>query len=138
MYNNEIIAYDLSMHPTFTQTMRMLKKAFLAYPDVKKLIFHSDQGWQYQMKQYRDELNQRGIVQSMSRKGNCLDNSVMETFFGRLKNEMFYGFERSFTSFEEFSKAIDDYIDYYNNKRIQKKTNWMSPVAFRCASNSVL
>ncbi len=62
------------------------------------------------------------MIQSMSRKGNCYDNSIMETFFGRLKNEMFFGHERDFTSFEEFSQAIDEYIDYYNNKRIQAKT----------------
>ena len=57
----------------------------------------------------------------MSRKGNCYDNCIMETFFGRLKNEMFYGFEKDYPSFEAFSKAIADYIDYYNNSRIQAK-----------------
>ncbi len=131
MYNNEIIAYDLSLHPDFQQTMKMLNNALVKHPDVNGLIFHSDQGWQYQMKQYSNKLIEHGIIQSMSRKGNCLDNSVMETFFGRLKNEMFYGYEKNFSTFEEFSKAIDEYIAYYNNKRIQKKTNWMSPVAFR-------
>ena len=131
MYNNEIIAYDLSLHPDFQQTMKMLNNALAKHPDVNGLIFHSDQGWQYQMKQYSNKLVEHGIIQSMSRKGNCLDNSVMETFFGRLKNEMFYGYEKNFSTFEEFSKAIDEYITYYNNKRIQKKTNWMSPVAFR-------
>lgn len=138
MYNNEIISYDLSMRPAFAQTTRMLANAFMSHPDVKGLVFHSDQGWQYQMKQYSAELQEHGIVQSMSRKGNCLDNSIMETFFGRLKNEMFYGFEKDYSTFEEFSKAIDDYISYYNNKRIQKKTNWMSPVDFRCSSIGVL
>ena len=131
MYNNEIIAYVLSLHPDFQQTMTMLNIALAKHPNVKGLILHSDQGWQYQMKQYSNKLKEYGIIQSMSRKGNCLDNSVMETFFGRLKNEMFYGFEKKYSTFEDFSKAIDEYIDYYNNKRIQKKTNWMSPVAFR-------
>ena len=74
------------------------------------------------------------IIQSMSRKGNCYDNCIMETFFGRMKNEMFYGFENLYQTFEEFSKAVDEYIDYYNNKRIQKKNKWMPPVAFREAS----
>ena len=95
---------------------------------------HSDQGWQYQHATYRSELQKHKIIQSMSRKGNCYDNCIMETFFGRLKNEMFYGYEKEYTSFEVFSKAIADYIDYYNNRRIQAKTKWMPPVKFREAS----
>ena len=134
MYNNEIVSYDLSQSPNFVQTTKMLSRAFLSRLDLKGLIFHSDQGWQYQMKQYTANLKARGIIQSMSRKGNCYDNSIMETFFGRMKNEMFYGFEKLYQTFEDFAKAVDDYIDYYNNKRIQKKTTWMSPVAFREAS----
>ena len=134
MYNNEIVSYDLSLSPNFAQTTQMLCRAFVSRPDVKGLIFHSDQGWQYQMKQYTKALKDRGIIQSMSRKGNCYDNGIMETFFGRMKNEMFYGFENLYQTFEEFSKAVDEYIDYYNNKRIQKKNKWMPPVAFREAS----
>ena len=134
MYNNEIVSYDLSQSPNFTQTTQMLCRAFVSRPDVKGLIFHSDQGWQYQMKEYIEQLKDHGIVQSMSRKGNCLDNSIMETFFGRMKNEMFYGHEKDFSSFEEFSKAVAEYIDYYNNRRIQKKTKWMSPIAYRKAA----
>ena len=82
----------------------------------------------YQHAFYRNELQKHGIIQSMSRKGNCYDNCIMETFFGRLKNEMFYGFEKDYPSFEVFSKAIADYIDYYNNSRIQAKTKWMPPL----------
>ena len=96
---------------------------------------HSDQGWQYQHSFYRNTLKQHGIIQSMSRKGNCYDNCIMETFFGRLKNEMYYGEERKYKSFGEFSKAIRKYMQYYNNKRIQKKTNWMPPVKYRLASS---
>ena len=70
----------------------------------------------------------------MSRKGNCYDNSIMETFFGRLKNEMYYGCETDYTTFESFAKAVREYIDYYNNKRIQSKTKWMPPVKCREAS----
>ena len=88
----------------------------------------------YQHAFYRNELQKHGIIQSMSRKGNCYDNCIMETFFGRLKNEMFYGFEKDYPSFEVFSKAIADYIDYYNNSRIQAKTKWMPPSKFREAS----
>lgn len=109
-------------------------KAFDRFPSVEGLIIHSDQGWQYQHATYRNELRKHGVVQSMSRKGNCYDNCIMETFFGRLKNEMFYGFEKEYTSFESFSRAIDEYIDYYNNRRIQAKTKWMPPSKFREAS----
>ena len=100
----------------------MLEKAFVKFPDVTGLIFHSDQGWQYQHAYYRKMLMKHGIVQSMSRKGNCYDNCIMETFFGRMKNEMYYGYEKEYSSFEEFNKAFEEYIDYYNNKRIQTKT----------------
>lgn len=98
------------------------------------LILHSDQGWQYQHAYYRNRLKEHGIIQSMSRKGNCYDNCIMETFFGRIKTELYYGFEKDYTSFEEFAIAIDEYIDYYNSKRIQAKTKWMPPVKYREAS----
>ena len=134
MNSNEIISYNLSLHPDMAQIKDMLKKAFKRFPSVKGLIMHSDQGWQYQNAFYRNELQKHGIIQSMSRKGNCYDNCIMETFFGRLKNEMFYGFEKDYPSFESFSNAIAEYIDYYNNKRIQAKTKWMPPSKFREAS----
>lgn len=134
MYTNEIISYDLSLQPNLSQITRMLQKAFEQFPNLDGLIFHSDQGWQYQHKYFRTELKKRKIVQSMSRKGNCYDNSVMETFFGRLKNEMYYGFEQNYDSFEAFSNAIEEYINYYNNERIQEKTKWMPPSKYREAS----
>ena len=134
MNTNEIISYDLSLHPNIKQIHRMLDKAFEKFPTVNGLIFHSDQGWQYQHEYFRSTLKEHGIVQSMSRKGNCYDNCVMETFFGRLKNEMFYGHEKEYESFESFAEAIEEYIDYYNNKRIQAKTKWMPPVKYREAS----
>lgn len=134
MNTNEIISYDLSMSPNLEQIHRMLDKAFEKFPSVEGLVFHSDQGWQYQHVYFRDRLKKHGIIQSMSRKGNCYDNSIMETFFGRLKNEMYYGYEKDYSSFEEFSKAVEEYIDYYNNKRIQAKTKWMPPVQYREAS----
>ena len=82
LYNGEIISYNLSLRPTFHQTMDMLDKAFEKIPNGTGLILHSDQGWQYQMKRYQTRLKEKGIIQSMSRKGNCLDNAVMENFFG--------------------------------------------------------
>ena len=134
MNTNEIISYDLSTSPNLKQISRMLKRAFEKFPNLSGLIVHSDQGWQYQNAYYRNELKKRGIIQSMSRKGNCYDNCIMETFFGRLKNEMYYGYEKEYSSFEEFSIAIEEYIEYYNNKRIQAKTKWMPPVKYRIAS----
>ena len=134
MNTNEIISYDLSKSPNLEQIERMLDKAFDKFPSVEGLVFHSDQGWQYMHAHFRNTLQKHGIVQSMSRKGNCYDNCIMETFFGRLKNEMYYGYEKDYSSFEEFSKAIDEYIDYYNNKRIQAKTKWMPPVKYRITS----
>ena len=137
MNNNEVISYDLALHPNLEQTVRMLDRAFEKFPSVEGLIFHSDQGWQYQHAYYRNALKEHGIIQSMSRKGNCYDNCIMETFFGRLKNEIYYGYEKEYASFEEFSIAVDEYIDYYNNKRIQAKTKWMPPVKYREASMCV-
>lgn len=134
MYTNEIISYDLSLHLNLNQICNMLDKAYAKFPVLKGLIFHSDQGWQYQHQQYIDSLKEHGIIQSMSRKGNCYDNCIIETFFGRLKNEIYYGCEKDYKSFGEFSKAIEEYIDYYNNKRIQAKTKWMPPVQYRITS----
>ena len=134
MNTNEIISYNLSTSPNMEQIRDMLNKAFERFPSVQGLVMHSDQGWQYQHAFYRGVLQKHGTIQSMSRKGNCYDNCIMETFFGRLKNEMFYGFEKDYPSFEAFSKAIAEYIDYYNNNRIQTKTKWMPLSEFREAS----
>lgn len=132
LFNSEIISYNLSLHPTFQQTMDMLDKAFTKIPDNTRLILHSDQGWQYQMKRYHARLKDKGIIQSMSRKGNCLDNSVMENFFGLLKTEMFY--KHTFKSVEHLMSEIETYIDYYNNKRIKGKLKGLSPVQYRIQS----
>ena len=134
MNTNEIISYDLSLSPNMEQIHRMLSNAFEKFPFVDGLIFHSDQGWQYQHAYFRNSLKEHGIIQSMSRKGNCYDNCIMETFFGRLKNEMYYGYEKEYTSFESFAEAVSEYINYYNNERIQAKTKWMPPVKYREAS----
>lgn len=127
----DIVAYDLSLSPNFEQTTRMLNEAFNKFPNLDGLVLHSDMGWQYQMKQYQKLLMDKGIIQSMSRKGNCYDNCIMESFFGTLKEEMFYGHESSFRTFDQFKREIDEYIDYYNNHRIKEKTKWMSPSMFR-------
>ena len=131
MYNHEIISYNLSTNPNFAQTMDMLDKAFKQYPNLKGLIFHSDQGWQYQMQAYHKKLKDKGIIQSMSRKGNCLDNCVMENFFGKLKNEMFYGHEFEFKTIEQLKGAIEEYINYYNTERIQTSLKGLTPCQAR-------
>ena len=136
MYNGEIVSYSISDRPVLRQVMEMLDKAFAKIPDNTKLIFHSDQGWQYQHKQYQERLKKKGIRQSMSRKGNCLDNSIMENFFGLLKSELLY--LQKFESIEEFWMELEKYIDYYNNKRIKAKLKGLlSPVQYRIQSSLV-
>ena len=132
MYNSEIISYNISERPTLHQVMDMLDKAFDKLPDNTHLVFHSDQGWQYQHKTYQYRLKEKGIKQSMSRKGNCLDNSIMENFFGLLKSELLY--LKEFKSIEEFKNELERYIYYYNNKRIKGKLKGMSPVQYRTHS----
>jgi putative transposase len=129
------VSYNISERPTFHQPMDMLDKAFAKIQDNTNLILHSDQGWQYQMKHYQHRLQQKGIIQSMSRKGNCLDNSVMENFFGLLKSELLY--LKKFSSFEQFREELEDYIDYYNNRRIKCKLKGLSPVQYRIQSQRV-
>lgn len=101
LHNREIVSYNISASPNYEQIKDMLAKAFNKYKDLKGLILTSDQGWQYQMQEYHIALEEKGIIQSMSRKGNCLDNSPMENFFGKMKNEMFYGYEYTFNTLEE-------------------------------------
>jgi transposase InsO family protein len=129
LYNREIVSYDISEHPTFHQVMNMLEKAFERIPDNSNLILHSDQGWQYKMIRFQLKLSQKGIIQSMSRKGNCLANAVMENFFGLLKSELLY--LQKFKSIEHFRQELVEYIDYYNNRRIKAALNNMSPVQYR-------
>lgn len=131
MYTGEIVSYDLSLHPNMAQINRMLRRAFESHGGLEGLIFHSDQGWQYMHKKYARKLAAKGILQSMSRKGNCLDNGIMESFFGIMKNEMYYGMEDSYKSFAEFKKAVDEYIRWYNEERIQEGRGYKAPIVFR-------
>lgn len=135
MYNGEIISYNISERPVLNQVLDMIDKAFEKIPDNTNLIFHSDQGWQYQNRQYQKRLKKKGIRQSMSRKGNCLDNAVMENFFGLLKSELLY--LREFSSMEEFRVELERYIEYYNYKRIKSKLKGLSPVQYRIQSSLV-
>ena len=130
LFNGEVVSYSLSCHPNFKQITDMLEDAFQKLPDkVDDLILHSDQSWQYQMKSYQNLRKAKGITQSMSRKATCLDNAVAENFFGLLKTELFY--LEKFDSLDQLEKAIVEYIDYYNNRRIKLKLNGLSPVQYR-------
>ncbi|WP_454382485.1 IS3 family transposase [Streptococcus sp. Marseille-Q7156] len=132
-FNSEIIAYNLSTSPNLEQVRTMLEQAFTE-KHYENTILHSDQGWQYQHDSYHRFLESKGIQASMSRKGNSPDNGMMESFFGILKSEMFYGYEKSFQSLKQLEQAIVDYIDYYNNKRIKVKLKGLSPVQYRTKS----
>ena len=132
-FNSEIIAYNHSRSPNLAQVKKMLEQAFTK-KYYENTILHSDQGWQYQHDFYHHFLKNKGIQPSMSRKGNSPDNGMMESFFGILKSEMFYGYESTFQSLEQLEQAIVDYIDYYNNKRIKVKLKGLSPVQYRIKS----
>lgn len=136
MFNGEIISYNVNERPLLAQVMDMLDKAFLRLPNKINLVLHSDQGWQYQHIKYQKRLEEKGIKRSMSRKGNCLDNSVIENFFGLLKSEFFY--LKKFSSIEKFKMELEEYIYYYNNKRIKSKLKGMSPVQHRIHSSIVI
>lgn len=124
-----IVSYVISDRPMLSMVMDMLDKAFVKIPNNTNLILHSDQGWQYQHKQFQHALKEKGIYQSMSRKGNCLDNAVIENFFGLLKSELLY--LQEFDSIEHFKEELINYLDYYNNRRIKKKLKGLSPAIHR-------
>ena len=130
MCNGEILSYSISHQPSAVGIMAALKEAISITSDCPyRRTFHSDRGWAYQMNAYTHELKEHRIFQSMSRKGNCYDNSVMENFFGILKQEMYYG--TVYYSYEELKETIEKYIIYYNEQRIKQKLGWMSPVEYR-------
>jgi len=129
LYNGEIVAYTTNTRPQFSLVGDMLKKALTKLTGKDAPLLHSDQGWQYQMPAWRRQLAGRGLTQSMSRKGNCLDNAVMESFFGTLKSEFFH--LNDFSNVEQLQAGIRQYIRYYNNERIKTKLNGLSPVQYR-------
>ena len=132
LYNREIVSYSISLSPNLWQIREMLDILFSKIPADARPIFHSDQGWQYQHAEFQRLLSEHNIIQSMSRKGNCMDNGAMENFFGRLKVEMFYG--EKFESVNTFIDELKSYINYYNNERISLKLKGMSPVQYRTHS----
>ena len=135
MFNREIVSYSISTSPNLQLVRDMLHGLFKKLPADATPLFHSDQGWQYQHAEYQRLLAEHNITQSMSRKGNCMDNGIMENFFGRLKVEMFYG--EKFESPRGFIEKLEEYIHYYNNDRISLKLKGMSPVQYRTHSQAI-
>ncbi|ONR61309.1 transposase, partial [Burkholderia cenocepacia] len=129
LYNGEIIAYQTHTRPAFQMVTDMLRKALRRLQPDERPMLHSDQGWHYQMPGWRLMLEQRSLAQSMSRKGNCLDNAAMESFFGTLKSEFFY--LNHFSSIEQLRIGLKRYIRYYNHERIKLKLKGLSPVQYR-------
>ena len=127
--SGDIVTYTLSDSPNLLMVTTMLEQAFEKIPDNTNLLLHSDQGWHYRHKQYVKMLADKGVKQSMSRKGNCYDNSVMENFFGHLKSELLY--LQEFESMEHFKLELIEYIDYYNNRRIKARLKGLPPALHR-------
>lgn len=129
LHNGYWVSYTISDRPVLSMVTAMLTKAFETIPDGTGPILYSDQGWQYQHKQYQPMLQAKGVQQSMSRKGNCLDNAVAENFFGLLKRELLY--LQKFQSMQHFQQELIDYLDYYNNRRIKAKRKDLPPAIHR-------
>ena len=129
LYSSDLVSYTISEHPVLSMITTMLDKAFEKIPDGTNLILHSDQGRQYQHRRYQRMLQEKSIRQSMSRKGNCLDNAVIENFFGLLKSELLY--LQEFSSMEHFKQELIEYLDYYNNHRIKAKLKGLPPAIHR-------
>ena len=132
LYNQEIISYEIADRPQISSVMQILGGAFKRLKHEDRPVLHSDQGWQYQMGLYQEALRKQGITQSMSRKGNCLDNAVMENWFGIMKTEFFY--QKKFDDVQTFKTELKEYIDYYNHDRIKQKLKGLSPVQYRTQS----
>ena len=129
LHNGYLVSYAISDRPVLSMVTTILTKAFETIPDGTRLILHSDQGWQYQHRQYQRMLKSKGIRQSMSRKGNCLDNAAAENFFGLLRSELFY--LQKFQFMEHFKLELADYLDYYNNRPIKAKRKGLPPAIHR-------
>ena len=129
LYNSELIFYTIYRHPVLDMVKEMVEGTIAVIGDNTNAILHSDQGFHYQHKDYQKLLKDNHIIQSMSRKGNCLDNAVMENFFGLLKSELLY--LKKFDSLEQFLDELEEYLEYYNKYRIKEKLDGMSPVQYR-------
>ena len=129
LFNGEVISYSINFRPNYDLVDQMLMDAVEFLPTECHPILHSDQGWHYQMSRFKGSLEKYGIIQSMSRKGNCLDNACAESFFANFKSELLY--INKFKNIDHMVDEIHDYIRYYNTKRIREKLGWQSPVQYR-------
>ncbi|WP_281944519.1 IS3 family transposase, partial [Paenibacillus tyrfis] len=129
LFNNEIVAYQISLRNDNQLVLQTFEKAFEKKKDVTGLIVHSDQGFQYTSHAYHDMLPQVGAQISMSRRGNCLDNASMESFFSHLKAEGLYPYD--IRTLDEAQRRIEEYIHFYNENRPQRKLNKLTPVEYR-------
>ncbi len=127
--SKEIVAWSVSERPDLAQQEEMLAMLMAAKPEGARPILHSDMGWQYQHAAYVGALAENGFVQSMSRKGNCIDNGATEQVFGHVKDEFFRG--RDWGDFESFKSDLDAYIVHWNTRRRQVKLKGLTPVEFR-------
>lgn len=129
LFDRQIIAYTVGIAPTIELTNSTLRQALATLPDGQRPVVHSDQGFHYQHGSWRTMLATVGAIPSMSRKGNCLDNAVMENFFGHLKEEMFH--HDRYADRDDLMQAIHAYIVWYNTERISIRLQGMSPVQYR-------
>lgn len=129
LYARDIVSYTIAERPVLSMVTSMVERAAATLPAGASPILHSDQGWQYRHPRYQRLLQERGLTQSMSRKGCCLDNAVIENFFGQLKSELLY--TRTFSNMTEFRQALEAYLAYYNNRRIKARLRGLPPAAYR-------
>lgn len=126
--DKSIVSYVIGRFNNNELVFKTFDIAHQTYPDAKPL-FHSDRGFQYTSKKFKQKLDDAGMTQSMSRISKCLDNGPMEAFWGMMKSEMYY--LRNFHTYEELESAVNEYIDYYNNRRYQKRLKCMTPLEYR-------
>lgn len=127
LYDRRIVAFKLSNHNDISLVMSVFDESVRQEPGAHPL-FHSDRGFQYTSREFRARLKKAGMKQSMSRVARCIDNGPMEGFWGILKREMYYN--RKFTDRDMLVKAISEYMDYYNNRRLQRRLSVMTPLAY--------
>ena len=129
LHSSDLVSYTISDRPVISMVTTMLDEAFAKIADGTNLILHSDQGWQYQHRRYQRTLREKGVRQSMSRKGNCLDNAVIEIFLGCSKVSCCIC--RSSAPWNTFKQELVAYLDYYNNRRIKAKLKGLPPAIHR-------
>ena len=127
LYNNEIVAYKLYNHQQSPLVIDTLKEALEKRNNVEDVIIHSDQGSVYTSYDFQNLVKERNLVSSMSRRGNCWDNAVIESFHSNLKSEEFQYCKFNSLPIIEVVKKVDNFIKHYNEERIQEKLGYLTP-----------